>query len=288
MNVIKNRKLYGSFSLIIILIGLVMFLINGLNYGIEFTGGTLIQINAGKYIDADEVRKITSEYDENMSIIHGGVSKHELIIKSTKDLSNKDINLISESFTEKHDVDKNNFKSEKVGPSMGKEIQNKAFLSISIATVAMLAYITIRFEFRFGLAAIIALIHDVLITISVYSILHLPVNSAFIAAILTIVGYSINDTIVIFDRIREEMKLNPRDKIEDIINSGLNYSFRRTINTTVTTVIAVLVLYIVGVEDVKILALPLLVGMIAGTYSSIFIASPIWYDLKNVSIKTAK
>lgn len=280
MDLLKRKKLFIGFSLGIIIIGLIMYLINGLNYGIDFTGGTLIQVNAGKFIEIEDIREITSKYDENMSIIHGGENQDELIIKSTEDLSNKDITAISESFKEIHGIDKKNFKSEKVGPSMGIEIRNKAILSISISTIAMLIYITIRFEFTFGLAAIIALIHDVLITISVYSILQLPVNSAFIAAILTIVGYSINDTIVIFDRIREEMKLNPRAKAEDLVNNGITNSLRRTINTTITTVVAVIVLYIVGVEDIKVLALPLLVGMLAGTYSSIFIASPLWYDFK--------
>lgn len=280
MDILKRKKIYLGFSLVIIVFGLIMFMINGLNYGIDFTGGTLIQISAGKYIGLDEIRDITSEYDENMSIIHGGENKDELIIKSTEDLSNKEITSISESFKEVHGIDKKNFKSEKVGPSMGIEIRNKAILSISIATVAMLIYITIRFEFAFGIAAIIALVHDVLITIAVYAILQLPVNSAFIAAILTIVGYSINDTIVIFDRIREETKLNPRAKMEDSVNNGVKNSLRRTINTTITTVIAVIVLYIVGVEDIKVLALPLLVGMMTGTYSSIFIAAPLWYDFK--------
>ncbi len=287
MNIIKNKKTFFIISLAIILAGVVMFFVNGLNYGIDFTGGTLIQINAGKFISVEEAREIVEEFDPNMSIIHGGVDKEELIIKSTLDLSNSDITSITDKFIEKYDIDKNSFLSEKIGPTMGKEIQNKAFLSISIATIVMLAYISFRFEFKFGLAAIIALIHDVLVTISVYAIFKLPVNSSFIAAILTIVGYSINDTIVIFDRIREEMRLNPRENFENIVNNSIRHSLRRTINTTVTTVVAVLILYILGVEDIKVLALPLLVGMLAGTYSSIFIAPNIWYDLKNHKTKTA-
>ena len=127
-----------------------------------------------------------------------------------------------------------------------------------------------------------------IITVAIYSIFKLPINSSFIAAILTIVGYSINDTIVIFDRIREELRLNPKDGDEKVINDSIRYSLRRTINTTITTLVAVLILYIVGVEDVKVLALPLLLGMISGTYSSIFIAPPLWYKLNNMKIKTAK
>lgn len=287
MNIVEKRKIFIGISLSIIILGIIMFIINGFNYGIEFTGGTLIQVNSDEFIEAEKIRPITDEFDENISIVHGGEDKKELILRSTLDLSNADVNKMADDFEKEFGIKKSNFKSEKVGPSMGKEIKNKAVISITIATIAMLIYITFRFEFTFGLAAIIALIHDVLITLSMYAIFKLPVNNAFIAAILTIVGYSINDTIVIFDRIREEIRLNPREELDNIINSGISHTLRRTINTTITTVIAVSVLYIVGVEDIKVLALPLIFGLLAGTYSSIFIASPLWYIFKNFRSQTA-
>lgn len=288
MNIIKNRKIFAICSLAIIVIGLLMFFIKGFNYGIDFTGGTLIEINAGKYIPVDEVREITDEYDKNASILHGGENKSGLIIKSTLDLSNNTVTEIINKFAEKYNIDRSNFQSEKFGPFMGKEIRNKALLSILIATILMLIYISWRFEFNFGLAAIIALAHDVLIMVAVYSIFRIPVNSSFIAAILTILGYSINDTIVIFDRIREESKLYPKESIDNLINNSIKKSLTRTINTSITTLIAVVVVYILGVEDIKVLALPLMIGIVTGTYSSLFIASPIWYELKNRKIKTAK
>ncbi|CAK7022535.1 protein translocase subunit SecF [Tissierella sp. P1] len=288
MNIIKNRKIFAICSIAIIIAGILMFFIKGLNYGIDFTGGTLIQINAGKFIPVDEVREITDEYDKNVSILHGGTEKDELIIKSTLDLSNDVITDIINKFIEKYDINKNNFQSEKFGPFMGAEIKNKALLSTLIATVLMLGYITWRFEFNFGVAAIVALAHDILIMLAVYSILRIPVNSSFIAAILTILGYSINDTIVIFDRIRENTKLYPRESVENIINNSIKQSLKRTIYTTLTTLMAVTVLYILGVEDVKVLTLPLIIGMIAGVYSSLFIAAPLWYELKNRKIKAAK
>ncbi|WP_353097019.1 protein translocase subunit SecF [Tissierella praeacuta] len=288
MDIIKNRKIFAIFSLVIIISGLLMFFIKGLNYGIDFTGGTLIQINAGKFIPVDEIREIMDEYDKNASILHAGTEKNELIIKSTLDLPNDTITSIVNKFVEKYDISKNSFQSEKFGPFMGKEIKNKAMLSTLIATVLMLGYITWRFEFNFGVAAIVALVHDIFIMLAVYSILRIPVNSSFIAAILTILGYSINDTIVIFDRIRENAKLYPRESAENLINNSIKQSMSRTINTSLTTLIAILVLYIIGVEDIKVLALPLMIGVLAGTYSSIFIASPIWFELKNRKIKTAK
>lgn len=281
MNVIKNRKIYYTISLGIIVFGIIMMLVNGLNYGIDFSGGTSVQIKIGKMITVDEARKIVDKYDEEASILHIGADKDEIMIRSKKDFTNDEINQIIDEFAKKYDIKEKEFLSEKFGPFMGKEIKKKALFSSSIAVVSMLIYISWRFEFKFAVAAIIALLHDVLITLSIYAIFRIPINSAFIAAILTILGYSINDTIVIFDRIREELKLNSRKPIEEIINGSIRKSLTRTINTSLTTFIAVLILYIVGVEDVKVLALPLLFGVISGTYSSLFIASPIWYGLKN-------
>lgn len=288
MNVIKNRKRSLIISLSIIALGLIMFLLNGLNYGIDFTGGTLIQIKIGEFISVDEAKEIMNEFDKDASVLHVGTEKEEIIIKSTLDLSNETITSVINKFIEKYDIQKDSFQSQKFGPSMGKEIRNRALLSMLIASVLMLVYITWRFELKFGIAAIIALIHDVLIMLAVYSILRIPVNGSFIVAILTIIGYSINDTIVIFDRIRENLKLYPKESIENTINNSIKSSLTRTINTTLTTVMAVLMLYIFGVEDVRILALPLIIGMLSGVYSSLFIASPLWYELKNRKIKTAK
>ena len=289
MNVIKNRKIFYGISLTIIIVGLILMAVNGLNYGIDFTGGTSIQIKIGKIITVDEARDVMNEYDKDASIVHVGSNKDEIIIKSNKDFSNDEISEIIDKFVEKFDIKEKEFQSERFESVMGDEIKKKAILSASIAAVAMLIYITWRFEFKFAIAAIIALLHDVLVTLSIYVIFKIPANSAFIAAILTILGYSINDTIVIFDRIREETKLNPRQSVENTINYSIEKSLTRTINTSLTTLVAVVILYIVGVEDVKVLALPLIFGIISGTYSSLFIASPIWYALKNrENLKTKK
>jgi preprotein translocase SecF subunit len=280
MNIIGKRKIYYALSMAIILLGAVMFFANGLNYGIDFTGGTMLQLDIGSFITVDEARIIVDDYDKSASIIHSGTDKDELIIRSSIDLSNQDTSEIVSRFSELYGMDKTSFQTQKFGPFMGKEIRDKAIVSVLIASVLMLAYISFRFQFKFGVAAIIALIHDVLVTLSVYSVLRLPVNSSFIAAILTIVGYSINDTIVIFDRIREETKINPKAGLEQVIGNSIRLSMRRTVFTTLTTLMAVTTLYFVGVEDVKVLALPLLIGMISGTYSSLFIATPILYSLK--------
>lgn len=281
MNTIKNRKIFYCISLIIIIIGLVMMATKGLNYGIDFTGGTSIQIKIGKVLTVEEAREVMNQYDKDASIVHVGKAKDEIIIKSNKDFNDNEINEIIDKFMDKYDIKEKEFQSEKFESTMGNEIKKKALISSLLAALGMLIYITWRFELKFAIAAIIALLHDVLIMLSVYAIFRIPANSAFIAAILTILGYSINDTIVIFDRIREETRLNPRQSVEDTINHSIKKSLTRTINTSLTTLVAVVVLYIIGVEDVKVLALPLIFGIISGTYSSLFIASPIWYGLKS-------
>lgn len=289
MDTIKKRKIFYSISLIIIIIGLVMMATKGLNYGIDFTGGTSIQIKIGKTLTVDQAKGIMNEYDKDASVIHVGNAKDEIIIKSNKDLNNDQVNEVIDKFADEFDIKEKEFKTEKFVSTMGSEIKKKALISSLIAALLMLVYITWRFEFKFAIAAIVALLHDVLIMLSVYAIFRIPANSAFIAAILTILGYSINDTIVIFDRIREETRLNPRSSVEDTINLSIKKSLTRTINTSITTLVAVVVLYIVGVEDVRVLALPLIFGIISGTYSSLFIASPIWYGLKNrENLKTRK
>ncbi|QIB26537.1 protein translocase subunit SecF [Caloranaerobacter azorensis] len=281
MNIIRNRNKFFLISLTIIVIGLVMAAVNGLNVGIDFTGGTLLQIDFGKKVPVNEIRKITDEFDKNASILHVGDNKEQVIIKTTLDLDNKDRIEIFNKFKEKYNLKDEAFvQSQKFGPSIGKEIRTKALLSVLIATIGMLIYITFRFEFKFGISAIVALVHDVLITFSVYAIFQIPVNNPFVAAMLTIVGYSINDTIVVFDRIRENIKIMKKDKYEDIVNKSISQTIVRSINTSFTTLLVIVVLYIFGVEAIKDFALPLIVGIIAGTYSSIFIASPIWYLLR--------
>lgn len=288
MNIIKNRKIYFFISLAVILVGIGMMIFRGLNYGIEFTGGTIINVNAGNFIPAEDIKKITNEVDRNMTVIHSGKDKKNIIIKSTLNLTNKEITPIMEKFKQDYNIESKDITTKAVGPSIGKETRDKAILSTVIATILMLAYITFRFEFTLGVSAIVALIHDVLVTVSIYAIFRLPVTASFIAAILTIVGYSINDTIVIFDKIRENVKFNSRQSLEEIINNSVKSILRRTINTTLTTLVSVIVLYIMGVEDIKILALPLILGMLAGTYSSMFIAPTLWYDIKTFKTKTAK
>lgn len=278
MNIVKNRKIIFAASTIIIVLGLILAAVRGLNYGIDFTGGTLIQIDLEKQLPVEEVKKIVDEFDTNASIIHAGENKQEVIIKSSLSLNRKQSNEIFKKFKDTYKLKSNEpIQVESTGSTIGKEIQNKALLSLFISSIGMLIYITIRFEFKFGMAAVLALIHDAFFMFSVYSIFKLQIDGTFIAAILTIIGYSINDTIIIFDRIRENLKIAKTRDYEELVNTSVKQTLRRTLGTSFTTLITILLIYILGVDAIRIFALPLIIGVIIGTYSSLFIATPLWY-----------
>lgn len=284
MDIIKHKNKFFILSFVVIVIGLFTMVSRGLNYGIDFTGGTMLQIDLGKEVSVNEIREIVDKIDKDADIIHVGDQKNEIMIKTKLDLDNNERMDLFNEFKEKYGLKQETpEQSQTFQPAIGDEIQNKAILSILIATIGMLIYITFRFEFKFGVAAVVALMHDVLVALAVYALLRVPVNSSFVAAILTIVGYSINDTIVVFDRIRENTKLIKKGKYAELVNTSISQTIVRSINTSFTTLLAIACLYIFGVEAIKDFALPLIVGVLVGTYSSIFIASPVWYLLKKRS-----
>lgn len=279
IDIVGKKKIYFSASAIFIVIGLLFGLVAGLNYGIDFTGGTTMGINLGKYVETKEIRTLTDEVDKEMSINYLGENKDSIELKTIKDLENEERKALFGKFKEKYGLQDDAFyKSSQFGPSVGQEIKNKALISVAIATLCMMLYISFRFQLAYGLAAIIALLHDVLVVFAVYTLLKIPVNSPFVAAMLTVVGYSINDTIVVFDRVRENLG-GRRSNLEHVVNKSVNETIRRSINTSVTTLVAILALYIMGVDSIKEFTLPLLCGIAVGTYSSIFVAGPLWVVL---------
>lgn len=278
---VQNRKIWFSISAIVLIVGLVFGITKGMNVGIDFTGGTLLEIELHKYVATEEIREITDNYDKTANINMLGADRTTVQIRTIKDFNNQERTEIFDQFKTKYDLaDEDFLRADQFGPSVGKEIQNKAILAVILSAIGMLIYITFRFEFSFAISAIIALTHDVLIMTAMYAILRIPVNNPFVAAILTILGYSINDTIVIFDRIRENIRLAKKKDYTQIANDSISQSLTRSINTSLTTFITVFTIYILGVEQIKEFALPLLVGIIGGTYSSIFIASPLWVMIK--------
>ncbi|MDO5708311.1 MAG: protein translocase subunit SecF [Andreesenia angusta] len=280
INIIKHRKIYFAISIIFIIAGIISIFARGLNYGLDFTGGTSIGINLEKEIDADEIREITDKYDKKAMIVHVGDDKKEIMIKSSKNISSQDSMTLFKDFKDKYNLkSKEPLYVESIGATIGKEIQKNALTSILIAALFMLVYISIRFEFKFGIAAVLGLIHDLLIMVSVYAIFRFTIDSSFIAAILTITGYSINDTIIIFDRIRENSSKGRIKSYDDLVNKSIVQTIRRTLFTSITTLVTLVLIYILGVESIKTFALPLLIGIVVGTLSSVLIASPIWYLL---------
>lgn len=275
--VIEKTKIWFSISLAIILIGSIFMFTRGLNFGIDFKGGTKLVVELGENFNKVEADEIVKQYAPNA--VTKTVEKTQYEIKA-KDLDETQSAEVFNALKEKYSLEDSALVTQtQVGASVGKELTRNAIVAILIACIAMLIYVAIRFEFAFGVAAILALVHDVLITISVYAIFDIPVNTPFIAAILTIVGYSINDTIVIFDRIRENVRSMRRKTPTEIANISINKTLARSINTSLTTLIIIGAVNIF-VPTVREFSLPLLVGIAVGAYSSIFIAAPIWVILK--------
>jgi len=285
---IGKRKMALILSLAVIVIGLLSVLFHGgLNYGIDFAGGTLVQIRFNSNVTAEDLRKAVEDERLGTFTIQqiGEASNNEFIIKLPKPVEKKVEETPAVIVT--NDLEqafgKDNFdirRTESVGPTMGEELKRSAMGSMLGALVMILLYITFRFELRFAVGAITALIHDVLITIGAVSLTGREFNLPVVAALLTIVGYSLNDTIVVFDRIRENQRLHHRKKLTDVINISINQTLSRTLLTSLTTMLVVVCLFVLGGEVINDFAFALLIGIIVGTYSSIFVASPvlIWWS----------
>lgn len=278
LKIIEKTKIWFAISIIFIIIGLVNFAFRGLNYGIEFTGGSLVTLKIDKEFKIEDVRDIAVKYDSKAIV--QAVDKNEVTVRSNN-LTDEQIPKMVSDIKDKYKLkDSPLVTSDRIEPSIGNEFRKSAIISMIVAAALMLVYITVRFEFKFGVSAIAALIHDVLVTISIYAILQITLNSSFIAAILTILGYSINDTIVVFDRIRENKKMGRFKDYATLANASITQTMSRSINTVLTTLFTITAIYIMGVSAIKEFALPIIIGILSGTYSSIFIASPLWVLLK--------
>ncbi|MGL4363532.1 MAG: protein translocase subunit SecF [Cellulosilyticaceae bacterium] len=288
MNIIKNRKKYYILSLVLIVVGMLAMPFFGmqgqgiLNYHVEFKGGSVMQIDMGKDVDVEtEIMPIIDTMIKDSGARIQKVANSNEIIITTKPIEDTERAALFDKLKETYELeDQALLKDEFVSPTISGEFKAKAIGAVGIGAILMLIYITIRFkDFKFGASAVIALLHNVLIMLGVYALFRIPINNSFIAAMLTIVGYSINDTIIIFDRIREN-KGKMRGTDEEVINASVKQTITRSINTSITTVVMVLLLLIIGTDSVKEFAFPLAIGILAGTYSSIFIASPLWYEMR--------
>ncbi len=274
---ISRRRKFYLISVIIILIGFISLLWQGFNFGIDFRGGTLIQLEfEQEEVTIAEIRNVLGEMNLAGSTIQS-LSPNEFVIRTSQ------VELeVREEILEKIENKIGPFevlRVEMVGPVIGESLKRLTIFAIVFALIGIILYITLRFEVRFAITSIIAVVHDVLIALGILSVLQKEITIPIIAAILTIVGYSINNTIVIFDRLRENLKLKPRTAFEEIIDLSINQSLSRTINTAFTTLLPVLALYFFG-GTLSDFAFVLLIGITVGTYSSICIAGPLLLELK--------
>jgi preprotein translocase subunit SecF len=289
---LSKRKIGFVVSAIVILIGIISLVLHGgPRFNIDFEGGTMVHLKFDNNVQIEDIRSALTARGYGDSEIKYFGPENEIVIrtgveKTTDEMANTIEPLIREAFPDNPFVEQ---RVEKVGPKIGKELIVKALYAVFWAIVLILLYVMWRFEIKFALGAILALLHDVLITLGVFSLLDIEISSPIIAAVLTIVGYSLNDTIVVYDRIRENLKVKQKDSgsFITIINRSLNETLSRTIITSVTTLIVVSILYVFGGEVLRSFALALIIGIIVGTYSSLFVASPfiVEWQLRSVKAK---
>tara|TARA_B100000315_G_scaffold258753_1_gene311984 strand:+ start:670 stop:1596 length:927 start_codon:yes stop_codon:yes gene_type:complete len=286
-----KTRLAVTLSTVMILAGIASIVVKGgLNLSIDFKGGTLVAVNYTEDVDITEVRSVLANVSidgqlfdfSHTEIKHfGDESNIAVRIPSLEDepdqFPQKFVDNMANAFPNRVPEDENDFilSIEKVGPKIGAELSGDAVMAIIWALLLILIYISFRFEFKFAVGAIMALSHDILVTLGIFSILDYEISLAIVAAFLTIVGYSLNDTIVIFDRVRENLKALKKSTMDMVVNQSINESLSRTIITSLTTFFVVLVLFLVGGEVIHSFSFAMIIGVIVGTYSSIFVASPV-------------
>ncbi len=291
MKIVKYRKIYIAISIVVILIGIAAMIFNyvqgngAFNYDIQFTGGTSIQVDLGTEVSDDEVSQIiqdiTGEAPAQIQSLEG-TSK---IIK-TKSLDVDTRNAVQDAIKEKYGIENENFTIQDVSGTISAEMKKNSVISIVVACVCMLIYVSLRFKnFSIGASAVLALCHDALIVTGSYALLRIPFNNNYIAVVLTILGYSINATIVIFDRLRENRKIIGRNNFEALVDTSVKQTLTRSIFTSVTTFFTVAALCIWGVDSIKQFAVPIAVGIVCGAYSSVFISGNLWYIMSTAEFK---
>ncbi len=286
INFVSKFKKANIASISIFILSIIFIFFKGLNYGIDFKGGTLIELRTETTIEASSIRdSLNSMNLGDVNVKNFGKDGDYLIKVEQKDTNNNLIPRIKETLSSNLNTEVDFRRVENVGPKVSAELLESSIIAISLALAAMLFYIWVRFEWQFSVGSIIALFHDVVITLGIFSILSLEINLSIIAAVLTIVGYSMNDTVVIYDRIRENLFKYTKISISDIANLSINETLSRTIITSVTTLLALVSIYILGGEILRGFSFAMILGVLIGTYSSIFVASPILKFFK-VSYKT--
>ena len=285
LHIIRNIKYYLSISIVLVVLSIVLFFTKGLNYGIDFTGGNLFQLEYNdKKVTLSEINENLDKLAEKLPQINSNsrkvqISEDGTIILRVPELKEEEKKEVLNSLQElgAFTLDK----EDKGGASIGDDLKKSAIYSLGIGAILIVLYITLRFEFSFAIGGILSLLHDIIIAVGFIALMGYEVDTPFIAAILTILGYSINDTIVIYDRIRENLKRrhNKNWSLEDCMDESVNQTAIRSLNTSITTLFSVIAILVFGGASLKTFIMTLLIGILAGTYSSIFVATPIVYLL---------
>ena len=291
-NIYENRKIFFIIPAIIIIIGIVMTFVPGLNFDIDFRGGTSFTVDMGKEVSNDEIsntiKDVLGYQPSSIQKSDGNTVVIKVFNKNNGEgvLDTEMRSKITNALTEKFGLNEQSILSvDNVSPSVGNELKMQSLLALTAAIILMLVYIVIRFEFLSGVAATVSLVHDVLIIVSVYSIFQIPVNTSFIAAILTIIGYSVNDTVVIFDRIRENYRFaSKKDDFAVVAEKSVWQCMTRSINTSATTLFSIVALFAIGVSSLREFTFPLIIGIVSGVYSTVFIATPVWIMMRGRKI----
>ena len=275
---LSKRKIALVFSVLLIIISIASLATAGLKKGIDFTGGTLVELSFAEPVELEDLRGLLNQEGFNGAVVqHFGSSKEVLIrllpndALNTAALSNKVLKAVNNGFAQQGELRRAEF----VGPQVGEELQEDGGLALLYALICILIYVAIRFEYRFALGSVAALAHDVIITLGFFSVFQFEFDLTVLAAILAVIGYSLNDTIVVFDRVRENFRTIRKGSPVEVVNISLNQTLTRTIMTSMTTLLVLLALFVLGGEIIHDFALALIVGVLVGTYSSIYVASPI-------------
>lgn len=290
-DIIGKRKIWYAISSLLIIASLFFMVTRGFNMGIDFTGGTIMDLRFEKAVNINDVRAVLNEYNLSNSTIQlsgesSSSTESENVMIRTVDLEEQERKEVMAGLTDKlgaYQV----LREEKVGATMGTELIMNAIYATIISWLLIIAYVSYRFEFKFGISAVLGLVHNVIIVLGAFALTQRQIDSSFVAALLTIIGYSINDTIVIFDRIRENLKLHFRKNgdIVELVNTSIYQTMTRSIYTVSTVLFATFALYFFGGDTTKDFAFALLIGFFCGAYTSIFIASPLWVTFRRYSDK---
>ena len=287
-SIVKNYKIFFSITIIFLLIGFGSIVTRGFNLGIDFTGGSIVDLTFENPVNVAQVRDVLKEHDMGNSIIQlensDGKTEANSVLIRTGVVEDTELRATMNDLQSKlgnYQIQR----VEQVGATIGSELVQQAAMAIVLSWVLMIAYITFRFEFKFAIAAIIALIIDVLVVLSYFSLFQMEMDSSFVAALLTVVGYSVNGTIVIFDRIRENLKIHRRsESLGEMVDNSIWQCMTRTIYTVATSLFAIVSIFLIGGETIHNFSFAMLVGFASGAYTSIFLAGPMWMFLKNKKI----